>query len=256
MSEAMAASIAAMICKNYGNLCTNGMLNNMAMETPQPLTTTGNQLIIADFGGSSAGEWNAVNDDVMGGNSKGDWKVVNDGVMGGKSQGDWKVVNDGVMGGNSKGDWKVVNDGVMGGVSKGGMSDMGNVMLFEGYLSLENNGGFSSVQVKPDPILDLGEYDGIALRVKGDGRTYKLWLESDARYYYMPISWMAEFATTKDQWTEVMVNFDELEPSHWGKNLSGSGVRFNKSSVEKVGVILADKIQGPFRMEIDWIKAM
>ena len=63
------------------------------------------------------------------------------------------------MGGNSKGDWKVVNDGVMGGVSKGGMSDMGNVMLFEGYLSLENNGGFSSVQVKPDPILDLGEYD-------------------------------------------------------------------------------------------------
>jgi len=160
------------------------------------------------------------------------------------------------MGGNSKGDWKVVNDGVMGGVSKGGMSDMGNVMLFEGYLSLENNGGFSSVQVKPDPILDLGEYDGIALRVKGDGRTYKLWLESDARYYYMPISWMGEFATTKDQWVEVMVNFDELEPSHWGKNLSGSGVRFNKSSVEKVGVILADKIQGPFRMEIDWIKAM
>ena len=47
----------------------------------------------------------------------------------------------------------------MGGVSEGGMSDMGNVMLFEGYLSLENNGGFSSVQVKPDPILDLGEYD-------------------------------------------------------------------------------------------------
>merc|ERR1712136_180573 len=198
MSEAMAASIAAMICKNYGNLCTNGMLNNMAMETSQPLPTTANQLVIADFGGSSAGEWNAVNDDVMGGNSKGDWKVV--------------------------------NDGVMGGVSQGGMSDMGNVMLFEGYLSLENNGGFSSVQVKPDPILDLGEYDGIALRVKGDGRTYKLWLESDARYYYMPISWMAEFATTKDQWTEVMVNFDELEPSHWVKNLSGSGVRFNKSS--------------------------
>ena len=87
MSEAMAASIAAMICKNYGSLCTNGMLNNMPMETSQPLPTTGNQLIIADFGGSSAGDWNAVNDDVMGGNSKGDWKVVNDGVMGGKSQG-------------------------------------------------------------------------------------------------------------------------------------------------------------------------
>ena len=87
MSEAMAASIAAMICKNYGNLCTNGILNNMPIEASQPLPTTENQLIIADFGGSSVGDWTSVNDDVMGGNSKGDWKVVNDGVMGGKSQG-------------------------------------------------------------------------------------------------------------------------------------------------------------------------
>ena len=63
------------------------------------------------------------------------------------------------MGGNSQGDWKVVNDGVMGGVSEGGMSEMSNVMLFEGFLSLENNGGFSSVQVKPEPPLDLGDFE-------------------------------------------------------------------------------------------------
>ena len=95
--------------------------------------------------------------------------------------GDWKVVNDGVMGGNSKGDWKVVNDGVMGGVSQGGMSDMGNVMLFEGYLSLENNGGFSSVQVKPDPILDLGEYD-VSLKNQNESlnikkNQLKIWID-------------------------------------------------------------------------------
>jgi hypothetical protein len=43
--------------------------------------------------------------------------------------------------------WRVVDDGVMGGRSKGNLqiSDEG-VLTFEGTLSLENNGGFSSLR--------------------------------------------------------------------------------------------------------------
>ena len=52
------------------------------------------------------------------------------------------------MGGVSQGGWKVVNDDVMGGVSQGATQAAKNVMVFEGNISLENNGGFSSVQMK------------------------------------------------------------------------------------------------------------
>jgi len=43
--------------------------------------------------------------------------------------------------------WSVVNDGVMGGLSKGNFSvnDKGDG-FFTGHVSLENNGGFSSVR--------------------------------------------------------------------------------------------------------------
>ena len=43
--------------------------------------------------------------------------------------------------------WSIVNDDVMGGISKSklSMSDENNLM-FTGYLSLENNGGFASTR--------------------------------------------------------------------------------------------------------------
>ena len=90
MTEAMAAAIAATICKSYPNLCTDGLLNTQSSHSTHSshsLPLSDHQLVIADFGGSSAADWEAVNDGVMGGKSEGGWKVVNDGVMGGKSQG-------------------------------------------------------------------------------------------------------------------------------------------------------------------------
>ena len=44
-------------------------------------------------------------------------------------------------------DWYVVDDGVMGGLSRGEITinDSGNC-LFKGYVTTENNGGFSSIR--------------------------------------------------------------------------------------------------------------
>ena len=42
--------------------------------------------------------------------------------------------------------WRSVNDGVMGGRSSGGMVQAEDALKFTGELSLENNGGFSSVR--------------------------------------------------------------------------------------------------------------
>jgi len=42
--------------------------------------------------------------------------------------------------------WNVVNDGVMGGLSKGSKKITKNSLLFMGEVSLDNNGGFSSLR--------------------------------------------------------------------------------------------------------------
>jgi hypothetical protein len=85
-------------------------------------------------------------------------------------------------------EWRIVDDGVMGGLSKGKISftDSGT-MKFSGKLSLENNGGFSSVRTT-EVDLDLLEREGLAMRVKGDRRTYQLRLNTDARYRSWDVS--------------------------------------------------------------------
>ena len=42
-------------------------------------------------------------------------------------------------------EWRITNDGVMGGQSEGHYTIQDNTMTFNGTISLENNGGFSSI---------------------------------------------------------------------------------------------------------------
>lgn len=116
-------------------------------------------------------------------------------------------------------DWRVVNDGVMGGLSQGKIEvSAEGVMTFSGDLSLENNGGFSSIRTG-GVEMDLSDAEGFAARVRGDGRTYQMRISTDARYRGMEISFMAEFDTEKGQWTEVRVPFGEFTGSFRGMKL-------------------------------------
>ena len=58
-----------------------------------------------------------------------------------------------------KTDWKIINDGVMGGMSRGNLSFTSkNTLIFNGFVSLENNGGFSSFRSQFS-TLNLEQYD-------------------------------------------------------------------------------------------------
>jgi len=82
--------------------------------------------------------------------------------------------------------WQAVNDGVMGGRSSGGPDFCKDGLRFSGKLSLENNGGFSSI--RKQERLELSRFDGIRLKVRGDGREYQLRLNTDARFRGWPVS--------------------------------------------------------------------
>lgn len=147
--------------------------------------------------------------------------------------------------------WQTVNDGVMGGRSKGDSSRTRNgTLLFAGEISLENNGGFSSIRTRPQD-LRLGEYDGLEIRVRGDGRTYKLSLRTSDTSSW--VAYWADFETVKDEWTTVRVPFSKWTPTTFGRKLAGPAL--NPASVNSVGFMLYDKKAGPFSLEVDSIAA-
>ena len=72
--------------------------------------------------------------------------------------------------------WSVQLDGVMGGRSSGKIEFSKMGLHFEGNLSLENNGGFAAIQ-SPWGQFDLSKAKKVKVRLKGDGREYKLTLD-------------------------------------------------------------------------------
>jgi monofunctional biosynthetic peptidoglycan transglycosylase len=148
--------------------------------------------------------------------------------------------------------WTAVNDGVMGGVSRGGAKLVDGSLHFRGILSLDNNGGFSSIR-SGGPIRDLSAAQVIVLRVKGDGRRYRLQLATDAQYRRSRISYQAEFPTQIGKWVEVRVPLVTLVPMFRGQTLSGP--KLDRTRIEEIGVSLADGNPGAFSLEVDWIRA-
>lgn len=146
--------------------------------------------------------------------------------------------------------WVAVNDGVMGGLSRGGPTIADGTLTFSGTLSLENNGGFSSVRTLGRQY-SLRGVTAMILRVKGDGRTYQLRLATDARFRYSAVSYGAEFPTTAGQWTEVRIPLDTLSPTYRGQRLDGPPL--DRARVEEIALLIGDAREGAFQLLVDWI---
>ena len=147
--------------------------------------------------------------------------------------------------------WQVVNDGVMGGVSTGGFRLANGVAVFQGEVSLENNGGFASVRSLPARH-DLAGYDTLVIRVRGDGRRYRFTARTD-RSLDSAI-YQTVFTTKKGEWEEHRLPLKQFVPTFRGRVLSGEPP-LDPAKVTSVGFLIADKQAGSFRLEIAWIKA-
>ncbi len=150
------------------------------------------------------------------------------------------------------GEWIVVNDGVMGGDSQGTMVlSAEKTGLFSGKVSLEGNGGFVSMHSKPK-LRDLGLYDGLLLRAKGDGRLYNVTIRLDERVN--GVVYQAPVQSLKDKWIEMKVPFRAFVPTWRGMKLNGAAP-IDPFRIQSIGLIISDKKAGPFRIELDWVSA-
>lgn len=148
--------------------------------------------------------------------------------------------------------WEVVNDDVMGGVSRGGGRIFDGTLFFSGVLSLENNGGFASIRAR-GMTQDLRACSFLILRVRGDSRTYRFMLGTDARYRSSRVAYQCEFSTRRGEWIEVRVPLNRFAPTFRGQSLSGPPLDLGK--IEEFGLMLADGKPGPFALEVEWIRA-
>jgi hypothetical protein len=148
--------------------------------------------------------------------------------------------------------WNTVNDGVMGGVSQSTFKILpDSTALFKGTVSLENNGGFASVRSVPS-LLDLSEFDGLEMRVKGDGHSYSFRIRTDANFD--GIAYRAEFLTKKNKWMDIKLPFSLFKPTFRGRNLKNVPA-LQTGRIQQLGFLIAEKQEGPFYLYIDWIRA-
>jgi hypothetical protein len=152
-----------------------------------------------------------------------------------------------------EGNWFIVNDGVMGGVSSSTMTTTeAGTGLFSGELSLANNGGFASVRTAI-AVPNLSSFAGIVLRVRGDGRRYQVRLRVDDRFD--GIAYRAEFDTAPDEWTIVTLPFTSFVPTFRGYVPPGAPP-LDPDAVRQLGFLIADKREGTFRLEVDYVTAV
>jgi uncharacterized surface protein with fasciclin (FAS1) repeats len=150
-------------------------------------------------------------------------------------------------------EWIIVNDDVMGGISKASTQLSGNgTKVFQGALSLEQNGGFATTRSRARD-LELAGYKGLVMRVRGDGRTYGISGLPSSRRGELNI-WQDKFTTTAGEWAEIQVPFDSLTRNVMGRRLPRSGA-LPQERLRSIAFSIADKDESPFRLEVDWIKA-
>jgi hypothetical protein len=159
--------------------------------------------------------------------------------------------------------WGAVDDVVMGGVSESSIRLRDNKAIFSGIVSTDNNGGFASVRTRNfDPPIDLSEYEGIELRVQGDGKRYKFILRCEGKWD--GIGYCYSFDTMNNCWSTIRIPFQDLLPIFRAKTVRDAdpfdtskvyAMQLMLSKFEYDGELNPNFQAGVFGLEIESIKA-
>lgn len=144
--------------------------------------------------------------------------------------------------------WSIVNDDVMGGRSVGSfeLDESGNG-VFSGYISLRNNGGFSSIRYRTNPI-DVSDAKTIVMRLKGDNKYYQLRIKSKYRDRHV---YSKEFFLS-DEWQDIVIPIRSMEPQFRGQRLRMNN--FNHKTIVEFGILIGNKVEEYFSLQIKNIR--
>ncbi|KAJ7537836.1 hypothetical protein O6H91_11G023700 [Diphasiastrum complanatum] len=166
--------------------------------------------------------------------------------------------------------WGPLDDVVMGGVSESHFQissvdgeNGGPAGIFKGFVSTENNGGFASIRTKNfDPLLDLSAYEGLEVRLKGDGHRFKLVIRTSTDFD--AVGYTVIFDTKKNEWQSIRLPFVTFVPIFRARTVKDAP-RFNTTKIASLQVMYSKfesdgKLNptfepGPFELPISSIRA-
>lgn len=159
--------------------------------------------------------------------------------------------------------WGALDDVVMGGVSKGNVRAENGSLIFSGFVSTDNSGGFSSARTADfaEP-LDLTGFDGFRLRVKGDGKSYKFIARCEDKWD--GIAHCFTFPTKSGEWTDVDIPFEDFRSVFRAKTLLDGkpldpknvyAFQVMLSKFEYDGELNPNFSAGPFQLQIESVAA-
>jgi hypothetical protein len=143
----------------------------------------------------------------------------------------WKIVDDVVMGGRSDGSFTINEDGHG---------------AFSGKVSLENNGGFSSLRYT-FKTKETSVYSKFVIRLKGDGKPYQFRVK-DKRYNRY--SFIYKFDTTTD-WQTIEIPFHNMSAAFRGYKVDIPN--FEGKQMEEIAFLIGNKKAESFKLLIDSI---
>lgn len=148
--------------------------------------------------------------------------------------------------------WANVNDTVMGGVSSSSTTWDAGQMVFAGDLSLENNGGFTSVRGPIDARLGdlLADATQLTVQATGDGKAYLLQVRTVDDQLYVQ-----RFTTVADVEQTYPLELAAFEPVGRFLDPLPDAAPLDPSRVAQVVIYLLDKQEGPFRVALRRIAA-
>lgn len=143
--------------------------------------------------------------------------------------------------------WYIVDDVVMGGRSDGHfeINEKGHG-LFYGDVSLDNNGGFSSVRYSFDEI-DLRDKSTCLIRLKGDGKRYQFRVKESRydRHSYI------QYFETSGEWETIELPLRIMYPTFRGMELNMPD--FPGQKMQEISILISNKKAESFQLEMDWI---
>lgn len=144
----------------------------------------------------------------------------------------WRIVDDVVMGGRSNGQFEITEEGHG---------------FFHGYVSLENNGGFSSLRYRFEEK-NIKDFTKVIIRLKGDGNRYQFRAKTSSydRHSYI------QYFETNGEWQEIEIALHEMYPTFRGMKLRMPN--FPAEEVSEIAFLIGNKKEQKFQLTIDYIQ--
>ena len=144
----------------------------------------------------------------------------------------WKIVDDVVMGGRSDGNFEINSEGHG---------------AFSGEVSLENNGGFSSLHYYFEAE-KTDQFSKFVIRLKGDDKEYQFRVKNSQNQRH---SYIYKFNTTGN-WQTIEIPFSKMTASFRGNALDLDN--YNGKQMEEIVFLIGNKKAESFKLVLDSIK--